>query len=302
MPYLDTLLAYSVTMLVVATAVTQLVRFAQKMMGKRREFFVEFMHEYLSKEVQPVLEREFMRLKKHAAEGVTDAMMVELGTRNMSDMLDRETLEKAVTLSTDELLEQMKRSEYGKKMLADLGNEAEAVFAELGRRFEYVGDIFTRSFRTHTRHWATGIALVLAVIFNIDSVHILRTYHADTARRSAATGRIEAVLADYVQGAQKNQEAAQVRALDEVKKDVKDLSITLENLKAQGFPIGYSNFPYGGESITQAMDSASSRFWRWVVWVAGILITAVMAGMGAPFWYDAVLGIRNIATQARGGK
>jgi hypothetical protein len=38
------------------------------------------------------------------------------------------------------------------------------------------------------------------------------------------------------------------------------------------------------------------------MWILGILLTGVLAGLGAPFWYDTVVGISRIAERSSNAK
>ena len=40
----------------------------------------------------------------------------------------------------------------------------------------------------------------------------------------------------------------------------------------------------------------------WVLWLLGVLLTAVLAGLGAPCWSDTASGIARLAQKTRSGK
>lgn len=53
-----------------------------------------------------------------------------------------------------------------------------------------------------------------------------------------------------------------------------------------GFPVGWNHFP--GEGCESELDlrCKDRSAGAWLTWIAGLLITAFLAGLGAPFWHD----------------
>jgi hypothetical protein len=176
MPILDAALAFALTMLVVATVVTQIVRFMRNTAKLRNDELHKMLTEYFSKELKPVVQREVNKLKKNISDDVAEELVKTADKLNTSELFEKEELTKLIEVSTDKLTERLKESEFGQTLLTKLGDQAQATFDKLGRRYEVVGDKFTDTFRKKSRLWATCVALVLALVFNIDSIHILNSY------------------------------------------------------------------------------------------------------------------------------
>ena len=144
MPILDAALAYALTMLVVATAVTQLVRLAQHFLGRRGSEFRKMLDEFYTGELKPVVQRELDRLQARAGDAMTEEILhAAARVSDAQTLFTKDEMARLAWASTEEIRERLKRSELGNTMLQQLGDRAETVFNELGRRYEVVGERFT---------------------------------------------------------------------------------------------------------------------------------------------------------------
>lgn len=303
MPILDAALAFALTMLVVATAVTQIVRFMRNTAKLRRSELQEMLTVYFNEELKPVVMRELNRVNKKVDSDVSTKLTEAAKEFSESELFDEVELAKLIEVSTDELTERLKRSTLGQKLLTELGDEAQTIFDELGRRYEVVGDKFTESFRKYSRRWATVVALILALAVNIDSIHIAKSYIRNESLREGTVAQMDAIVAKY---------DAKVASLDDaggegtraaLEQSLIDNREQIESLTSIGFPIGWSYFPHAGWQHRPPKDfERRNDFGGWVMWFLGILLTAVLAGLGSPFWYDTVTGISRVAQRARAVK
>lgn len=258
------------------------------------------LEEYFDKELKPVVERELSRLTK-VKRDVASELVRAADTLKKPVLFDKSELSTFVEVPTEELIERLKRSTLGHKLLAELGDQAQDVFKELGRRYEVVGDKFTRSFRNNSKRWATGIAFVLAIALNIDSIHIADSYIKNEGLRQSIIAQNDAIINNYT------------ALVDSLKKENKDsvtrveLEQAIGNSRKQfdvltnlGLPLGWSYFPHSGLQKPETNDFKSrDNLGGWVMWVLGIFLTALLAGLGAPFWYDAIIGISRATQNAR---
>ena len=89
---------------------------------------------------------------------------------------------------------------------------------------------------------------------------------------------------------------------EQLKKALSESQEQIEDLQSLGFPIGWGYFPHSGCQDDKALAKAYSLRDNpagWASWMLGIILTALLAGLGSPFWYDAVSGISRIAQKAR---
>lgn len=290
MPILDAALAFALTMLVVATVVTQLLNAARKLTKIRQKRMREMIEDFFGKELRPVVDRELLRLSDRIDEAGRKALEELPGGNEIIAAFPES--EELVHVSTQELLERLKRSDLGSKLLTHLNDEAQGVFDELGRRWELVGERFTESYRMHSRRWTMAVAGLLALAVNIDSLQVLDSYLTNRHLTDAVTAQLSVIVE-----AADNAELAAADASDPVA-DLTALRDEMERLSQAGFPIGADHFPHAclvGSDAGRADCEARMSLWGWTTWILGVLLTALLAGLGAPFWYDAVAGISKAA-------
>jgi hypothetical protein len=303
MPILDAALAFALTMLVISTTVTAILTFFRFLAGTRATVMQKMLEEYYEKELQPVINRELVRIRGIGKDKLSEEvkkLASEITTSNLFVDVD---VNKLVEASTAEIIERLKRSELGKKLVTGLKTEANTIFDELGKRYEAVGARFTVSFRTNSKWWASGIALVLALVLNIDSIFIMDSYIKDQGLRDAVIAQRDSIQQDYTDLVSSMEGEGDTVT----KKQLEDAFSTSQNqittLTGIGLPIGWAYFPHIGLSDSQSKEFTDKNNFRgWAFWVLGIALTAGLAGLGGPFWYDAVAGISQARDMARKGK
>jgi hypothetical protein len=322
MPYLDAALAFALTMLAVATLVTQIVRFGQFLAKTRATVMKKMLDDYFTKELVPVINREVERLDSAATKTVTKAVSKAV-TTNINTLADNlasnfnvdmikkdlnfteDEVKKLVEFSTEELKELIKRSDLGKELLKQLGNEAQTVFDELGNQYDQLGKRVTKSFRENARGWATVIALILAFALNIDTIFIAKTYITNEGMRQAVIAQQGALEEAHTSLKDKLQQEGEKETVtkEELDQVFADTQAQLDTFTSAGFPIGWSYYPYAaiqGEPSKDYDDRDNTP--GFVLWIAGCILTGLLAGLGGPFWYDVVAGISKVAKTARGQK
>ena len=76
------------------------------------------------------------------------------------------------------------------------------------------------------------------------------------------------------------------------------LADRFNSLETNPFPIGWAQFP-GCSANSTDPRCASKDAQTILTWIFGCLLTACLAGLGAPFWYDAVSGLMSVAQRSR---
>jgi hypothetical protein len=137
-------------------------------------------------------------------------------------------------------------------------------------------------YKKNTQATLLILGILLAVVFNVDSIHIGRTLWLDRDARSGMVAAAE----QYV----KNPPADQPKALsDRLKKTAADF----ESVSGDLLPVGWKS----GDFPSPAWRTWPWKWtWAWsLTWaefliyferVSGWLITAVAISLGAPFWFD----------------
>jgi hypothetical protein len=316
MPILDAALAFALTMLVVSTVITAIVGFLQTLAKTRRNVMKEMLEEYYKKELQPVIKREMIRITG-AANNELAAELEKLASEiNTSKLFTDKEIKNLVEASTSEITERLKRSDLGTKLLTDVKTEADTIFDELGKRYEAIGDKFSASFRTKSRLWASGVALILALALNIDSIFIMDSYIKNQGMRDVVIAQRDTIEQNYKDLVASFDAQKETATKEDVEKAFSESQRQITTLTGIGFPIGWTYFPHVGWTINKAKDNqtendkdkieqAAQEYQSknnprgWTFWVLGILLTAGLAGLGGSFWYDAVSGVSRAADIAR---
>lgn len=300
MPILDAALAFALTMLVISTTVTAILAFLRFLAGTRRDVMKKMLEDYYKKELQPVINRELIRLKGVVSSATETKLKKLAGEIDTSKLFSAEEIPNLVEASTSEIIERLKRSELGTKLMTDLKTEADTIFNELGKRYEAIGDKFTASFRDRSKWWASGIALILALVLNINSIFIMDSYIKDQGLRDAVIAQRDAIEQDYTDLVSSLEGQDDTVTRKELEDAFSDSQNKITSLTGIGLPIGWTYFPHIGWKDSTAKEfTGKNNFEGWFYWVLGILLTAGLAGLGGPFWYDAVGGISRAADAAR---
>lgn len=305
MPLLDAALAFALTMLVVAAAATQIVEVFRAVARLRSRHLKKMLDAYFTEELKPAVEGELKRLNRKVSTEVASKLTETAESFSVALDYKEKELAKLTEVKTEELVARLKRSELGQKLFWELGDRAQVVFDELGRRYEHIGDQFTKSFRKHSRWWATGVTFVLALVINIDSIFIADSYIKNQTMREGVIAQMDALtekngaLAESIEQAHAVDEKIEKKVIQTANETRKQL----EALTSMGFPIGWAYFPHSRIANGKSPDyDLWAKRSGWLMWVLGICLTAGLGGLGAPFWYDAVTGISTVIQRTRAGK
>ncbi len=305
MPYLDAALAFALTMLAVSTLVTQIVRLVQYIFKLRTTILKEMLTVYFTNELKPVIARELNRLNKEISTRVATQVEAHATTLMAQMPFEADELKKLTEVSTEELTERLKRSDLGRSLLQELGNKANIIFSELGERYEIVGNRFTESFRKRTVQWTTILAFFFAFALNIDSLYIANTYIKNEGMRQAVIAQKDALEEGYKTLAEKldlEQGKTEITRA-EFEQAFSDSKEQLDVFTGAGFPIGWSYYPFVCRQNAEAPDCQQRDIpYGIIIWAIGCALTGLLAGLGAPFWYDAVTGISRAVQSVRVAK
>ncbi len=307
MPLIDAALGFALTMFAVASLVTVTVRVIRTTATKRKEQLATFLREYLETELKPVLETELDVLTGKMDARIDTAIRTKVtgvtGGGGMTRAIEELTGGVRMEVSTKEMLEWLTRSDLGKELASSLQDKGEALFARLGERYEALGDRFTASFRKDARKWTTFIAVVVALVLYFVTIVVLSTYMTATESREAVLSQQEAIL-DRYQGFLNEQ--ADSQSVRELSVQISTLREATQSLEAGGFPIGWKLFPWCRGEQTDGRCGGTREgidaVLLWPLWVIGLALTGVLAGLGGPFWHDIVTGITHSAQLMRGGR
>ena len=302
MPILDAVLAFAITMLLVATAATQLVNLLINTASMKAGEMKKLLTHCFNEEIAPVIELETKRLATTVGDQILTELNEVASRFSHDELLAVVQAEKTTFISTEEYIDYLKQTDLGKSLLEKLGNEASKVLDELGRRYETVGRKFSEEFKKHSRVWATVMACGLAVTLNVDSIHVAGAYLDDPALRGRVVAQAEAIMEKYVTAAPQATTVSPGSAED-FQQSLQAARNEIDMIKSASLPIGWGQFPHAqlffGEANDVSVDKLNDS-WRWFTWVLGVILTGILAGLGSPFWYEVVRGVTRLAQRTGG--
>jgi hypothetical protein len=336
MPYLDAALAFALTMLGLAIVTTNIVLFLvrgrkREQTAKALEVFVRNKLGALYREQRPKLEKRLnktldpgieesltdlrRRLLTHAGAGLLEDGAGQDGAGTTPPGAKRPVVPKGdgtnavsdsnihagaiLSVSAEELVALLRRTEFGEKVTQELGDEADAFFEAVADRYLMVKDFFRARVRTHARLFSMAVASVLALTLNINAFTILATYITDPQARAAALGLQPELTAQA--SAMLEQGCADLKGA-ELKTCAESLNINLTAIQADIRALQPA-VPMGWRGTT--MDAIWSDIHdtlkpqNLLYFLLGCFATGILAGLGTPFWYDVVKRLTGFTQKVR---
>jgi hypothetical protein len=159
---------------------------------------------------------------------------------------------------------------------------------------------------------AFGIGLMIAILFNVDSLYIAQELWRNPAARLASATYIQNFVEEKAKEEAKSptpasdgQESASLKGTR--------LQIIEDELQKRNFPVGWKliSFPHQGGAYNCARTDQDQEkeglqttcylitnlpkdTWGYLSKIFGCLITALAALQGAPFWFDTLKKIVNV--------
>lgn len=178
------------------------------------------------------------------------------------------------------------RLEHGEMNLAQLRGQLERWFDDAMERL-------SGAYKRHAQQWALIIGMILAVLFNVDTVNIARQLWREPTLRQV-----------IVQQAAAQSDLDPSTGLNQARGYVETLSIPvgwsvaapLPNQQC-GWQPGQAVYPavwVGHECRILSTLPRMDDVWGWSVKLIGILISGLAAMQGAPFWFDVLRRLVNL--------
>ncbi len=164
-------------------------------------------------------------------------------------------------------------------ILAQSGADAKAFVAGVESWFNANMDRVTGWYKRNAQIWLLGIGLVLAILFNVDSIKLAQAFigtplNLDVCKVQGTTSTAEACISRAVFG--------------QLTLGWKD-----PNYCPKSMPAKNATTPNIAPSCW-AWDSVTEPGWWIFDKIVGIVLTAVALSLGAPFWFDLLSNFVNV--------
>jgi hypothetical protein len=140
--------------------------------------------------------------------------------------------------------------------------------------------------------------VIVTVFANADSILIAKSLSSDPTLRTALVAEAVAYADQSAAESQDAQPADPAAARTRTADVQKTLEGYRDQIQKLGVPIGWvkadPNQPDAPDQRSVPVD-----FWGWVKKILGLLLTAVAASLGAPFWFDMLNKVMNIRSSGK---
>lgn len=135
-------------------------------------------------------------------------------------------------------------------------------------------------YKARTQWILFGLGIVLAVVMNADTIHIIRQLSSDQTLRQS------------IVAAAQTAKPPQTTAGQDVKVQIDGATSALKDIHSIGVPLGWS---FTAEELAREkgrylrpIHAAEARVAQYPGILIGWLLTAIAISLGAPFWFDAL--------------
>jgi hypothetical protein len=182
-----------------------------------------------------------------------------------------------------------------RKLLTDLMVKAEDKEAELKKEAEQTVDLVGQWFDSHmnklsawykkkSRYLIFTFALIFTVLFNVDSIMLIKNLSQNPELRKALVSQAE-TLSDQQPDYMKKRGTNSDQGMD-TDTFFEEYEALKSQLRNSGIPLGWVKAKKG--AVVKDPRAVPQTVMEWIYKVIGLLISLMAIGMGAPFWFDAL--------------
>lgn len=151
-------------------------------------------------------------------------------------------------------------------------------------------------YKAHTQKQLFAVGLIVAAVLNIDSIAIVETLARDPALRAGMVAaarqasRYQAEVDSLRPAPQAPVPEPEAQSQAAAQQRLQEAKMQLTELSSQGLPIGYACLGAQSQTTCRPFSTVHS----WPLKIAGLLLTALAAALGAPFWFDLIGRVVNL--------
>ena len=182
-------------------------------------------------------------------------------------------------------------------LLAEAGNDIKTFEEGIETWFNNSMDRVSGWYKRKSQLVNVVLAVTVTAFANADSILIAKSLSSDPALRAALV--VEAEKFSEQTAAHTFNTPTDQTGLAEAKKKVEDYRTQISKL---GVPLGWKTAdPRRPENTNEPVDPRRfpDDFWGVVMKLLGLLLTAVAASLGAPFWFDMLNKVINIRSSGK---
>lgn len=232
-----------------------------------------------------------------------------------------------IDLSPEDVLRRLPETKLFQQAKAQARQQIEDELLRLADRYESYAKDASDYFKRRAQMTSLIVGVVFALLANVDGLRMFESYRADPALTAQVIEQLDNEADRLGEIADGTDEAAAVR------QQVSDIRARMAELSAAGLPIGWKFYPNcfagpllpsgqtarvdcRGAAVSLVADgmklkapvgnleslwlTASHDTAGFLQWLAAVIVTGLMIGLGGPFWYDVARRLMQARSTLRG--
>ena len=214
-----------------------------------------------------------------------------------------ERITTSTQVSADDLMKRLNQTEVFGELKEKTETEIRETLESIEDQYNEYSTAMSDYFKRRAKLFSLLAGVLLAFAANIDGVRIYEALKINPEVRANIISQQASLEASY-HSAQKNLDKIAAEAdkpTEDTKKQIADLKNSLDeatgriaDIASLGLPIGWHYFP------ASVGNQAISDPFSYLVWVFKVLITGLLIGLGAPFWFEVAQKLTRIKQGPRG--
>lgn len=308
MEWLETGLAFAVTMMVFSTMVSVIVETGHRILRIREKGLQRLVAALYEDVIWPRLSNQLGQKKatvKDFVTGMTSTrfLPVESDVAGLKSYFHKVVNAKDLkSLTTLEFIERLPETAAGRGLVAEARKRGrkylDTFLKDLASKYEDFGENATEYFARRARLVSVLVAIGLAFSLNINAIRLIETFLVNREARQAMIKQGETVAANLqkqetaLQQFIQNRSAEEKKNLEEIEKNIQELNKTVQTLSSIGIPIGWDTAIWkrpawaDKENIDNLALRTVAKAWLLFLWTGSVLLTGFLIGLGGPFWFN----------------
>ncbi|MEQ8355702.1 MAG: hypothetical protein RH942_09210 [Kiloniellaceae bacterium] len=191
-------------------------------------------------------------------------------------------------VSLEHVLRRLLESDAATTLLQQAEQDLKDQLQALGNKFDEYSAALAANFKRSTQMWSIFVGIGLALVTNFDGPRLLQSYLQDPELRKSVIENLPSAP---------DTEAPGAAGQGNVDSYVADLKTSLAGIGDLALPIGLEYFPHCHLPLTAAgtrgtvdplcrADAGWETLPALLTWLMKVIVTGMLVGLGAPFWYD----------------
>ncbi|OIO66598.1 MAG: hypothetical protein CO186_11585 [Zetaproteobacteria bacterium CG_4_9_14_3_um_filter_49_83] len=322
MGLVDSVLAFSLIMAALASVVTLIMESFHRVLLLRAKGMEALFHQFydgvlVSKLQLTTAEKD--RICQAVLINPTRDIIINASSRIFPNRVI-ENLMRHTEVSTSDLLNRLYHADAFTKLKEESEDQIRKTLSSIEDQYDAYSVAMSDYFKRRARLFSLLVGIALAFAANIDGLRIFDALMNSPLIRASIIGQQDnlerqfaVIQTEQQQMSDPYQAVNQAHQLEVIHADMEKVSRQMAAISSQGLPIGWDYFP--GPSIkamvtcdasvaAKAVEKTASGINKEsdnpVIWMLKVLLTGLLIGLGAPFWFDVAQKLARIKQAVKG--